>query len=71
MVQVEGALFYWAMLKHSYWLMEFISISKVIQLAPVQYGKAFLHTETDESDMTYFLIHQLEVIHKVVDAGMS
>jgi len=61
------ALFYWAMAKQGYWLMEFVSISRVIKKAPVQYGKAFLYTETDDNDLTYFLIHQLEVIHQAVD----
>ncbi len=60
------ALFYWAMAKEGYWLMEFISISRVIKQAPAKYSKAFLHTETDENDLTYFLIHQLEVIHQAV-----
>ena len=62
------ALFYWAMAHQGYWLMEFVSISRVIKQAPVQYGKAFLHTETDQNDLTYFLIHQLEVIHQAVNA---
>jgi len=62
------ALFYWAMAKQGYWLMEFVSISRVIKQASVQYGKAFLYTETDDCDLTYFLIHQLDVIHKAVDA---
>ncbi|CAG1770601.1 partial putative protein, partial [uncultured bacterium] len=62
------ALFYWAMAKQGYWLMEFISISKIIKEAPVQYGKAYLHTETDDNDVTYFLIHQIEVIRKGVIA---
>ena len=62
------ALFYWAMAKQGYWLMEFISISRVIKQAPVQYAKAFVYTETDEDDLTYFLLHQLDVIHKAVDA---
>jgi Fic family protein len=60
------ALFYWAMLKNGFWLFEFISISQIIRKAPVQYGMAFLHTETDENDLTYFLIHQVEVIRKAV-----
>jgi Fic family protein len=60
------ALFYWAMAKQGYWLMEFISISKILKEAPVQYGKAYLYTETDDNDLTYFLIHQLEVIKKGV-----
>lgn len=62
------ALFYWSMSREGYWLMEFVSISRVIKLASVQYAKAFLYTETDENDLTYFLIHQLEVIHQAVDA---
>lgn len=62
------ALFYWAMAKHRYWLMEFISISRVIKQAQVQYGKAFLHTESDDNDLTYFLIHQLDVVHKAIEA---
>lgn len=58
------ALFYWAMAKHGYWLMEFVSISSIIKQSPVKYGKAYLHTETDENDLTYFLIHQIDVIRK-------
>lgn len=61
------ALFYWAMARQGYWLLEFVSISKVIKEASVQYGKAFLHTETDDNDLTYFLLHQLDVIHKAID----
>jgi Fic family protein len=60
------ALFYWAMLKNGFWLFEFISISQIIRKAPIQYGMAFLHTETDANDLTYFLIHQIEVIRKAV-----
>lgn len=61
------ALFYWAMAREGYWLMEFVSISRVIKQASAQYSKAFLYTETDENDLTYFLIHQLDVIHQAVD----
>lgn len=62
------ALFYWAMAKAGYWLVEYVSISEVIKQAPVQYGRAYLHTETDDNDMTYFLIHQLDVIHQSINA---
>ncbi len=58
------ALFYWQMLHSGYWLFEFISISQFLRKAPVQYGTAFLHTETDENDLTYFIIHQAEVIRR-------
>lgn len=62
------ALFYWAMARQGYWLTEFISISSVIKRAPAQYGRAYLHTETDDNDVTYFLIHQLEAMHDAIAA---
>jgi Fic family protein len=58
------ALFYWLMLRNGYWLFEFISISEIILRAPVKYGRAFLYTETDQNDLTYFILHQTEVIRK-------
>jgi len=60
------ALFYWSVSKSGYWVMEFLSISRIIKMAQVQYGKAFLYTETDDNDTTYFVIHQLEVINKAI-----
>lgn len=62
------ALFYWAMAKHGYWLIEFVSISRIIKQAPVKYGNAYLYSETDEGDLTYFLIHQMDVIRKGVSS---
>lgn len=62
------ALFYWSMANQGYWLMEFISISQIIKQAPIQYGRAYLYTETDDNDLTYFIIHQLEVIRKAITA---
>lgn len=60
------ALFYWMMASQDYWLMEFISISSIIKKAPVQYGKAFLYTETDANDLTYFIFHQVNTIVEAV-----
>lgn len=61
------ALFYWSMLRRGYWLFEFISISQVIRKALIQYGRAFLYTETDDNDLTYFILYHLDVIDKAVD----
>lgn len=60
------ALFYWSMLRHKYWLAEYISISQIIKKAPVKYGKAFLYTEHDENDLTYFIRYHLHVIRQAV-----
>ena len=60
------ALFYWSMLRHDYPLFEFISISEILRRAPVRYARAFLHTETDENDLTYFILHQADVVREAV-----
>ncbi len=61
------AIFYWSMLKHGYWLTEFLSISTILKRAPGQYGRAFLSTETDGLDTTYFVLNQLAVICRAID----
>jgi Fic family protein len=61
------ALFYWSMLRHGYWLCEFISISEIIRRAPTKYGRAFLYTETDDNDLTYFILYHLDIIHRAID----
>ncbi|MCC6623561.1 MAG: Fic family protein [Deltaproteobacteria bacterium] len=61
------ALFYWSMLRSGYWLFEYVSISEVILRAPVKYGRAFLLTETDDNDLTYFVLYHLQVIRESLD----
>lgn len=61
------ALFYWCMRTRGYWLVEYLSISRILRGAPAQYSRSFLLTETDERDMTYFLLYQLEVIERAID----
>ena len=61
------ALFYWYLAKHGYWLIEFVSISKIIKHAPSKYSRAFLLTETDDNDLTYFLLHQAGVLRAGID----
>jgi Fic family protein len=61
------ALFYWSMLSDRYWLAEYISISRILKKAPGQYSRAFLFTETDENDLTYFVQYQLGVIERAIE----
>ena len=60
------ALFYWAMLHSGYWLFEFISISNILRKATVKYSRSFLYTETDDNDLTYFIIAQTKVIRRAI-----
>ncbi len=61
------ALFYWSVLSQGFWLLEFVSISRIIHKAPVKYARSFLYTETDENDLTYFILSQLTVIKRGIE----
>jgi Fic family protein len=68
------ALFYWYLLSRGYWLVEFLSISKMILRAPAQYARAYLHTEQDDNDLTYFIhfnLHCLDLAMKDLDAYLE
>lgn len=60
------ALFYWSMLHQKYWLFEFISISSIINKSRSKYELSFLHAETDDNDLTYFLLAQVKVIQQAI-----
>ena len=59
-------LFFWMMRTRGYWLAEYLPISRFIRDAPAQYARAFMETETDNGDTTYFLLNQLAVIEKAI-----
>lgn len=61
------ALFYWSMLRSGFWMTEYLSISSILRKAPSQYVRAYLHTESDEGDTTYFIDHQLGVLLKAIE----
>lgn len=61
------ALFYWYMRTRKYWLVEYLSISRILRDAPARYSRSFLFTETDERDTTYFIVYQLEAIQRAVE----
>lgn len=56
------AIFYWYLLKEGYWLAEYLSISKVIMKTKTQYEKAYIYTEIDDMDVTYFIHYQVKVL---------
>ncbi len=61
------ALFYWSMAKDNYWLCEYLSISSILRNAFAKYGNSFLYTETDDNDLTYFILFHLRVIRQAID----
>jgi Fic family protein len=61
------ALFYWSMARQGYWLVEYVSISRILKKARAQYARAFLYTESDDNDATYFILYQLRVLIRAIE----
>lgn len=62
------ALFYWYLLSKGYWLTEYLSISRLIIKSKNQYESAYLYTENDENDLTYFINYNLKTMDLAYDA---
>lgn len=56
------AVFYWYLLRKGYWLLEYMSISRIIHKSATQYEKAYLFTEYDQNDLTYFINYQVKTL---------
>jgi Fic family protein len=56
------ALFHWAMLRQDYSCFDLMSVSSVLWQAPTRYALSFRQTETDDNDLTYFILHQAEAV---------
>lgn len=56
------AIFYWYVISRGYWLFEYTALSRRILRSRTQYDLAYLYTETDENDLTYFIHYNLDAI---------
>ncbi len=65
--RTSRALFYWYMLKHGYWVFEYLSVSTAILNTRAQYFRSFLYSETDNNDATHFIVYYLKAIHKAIE----
>lgn len=65
--RMARTLFYWYMLRHGYWLFEYTSISKSILKRTTKYAYAYLYSEHDDNDLTYFIHFHIDVIMDAVE----
>lgn len=61
------ALFYWHMMRNDYWLVQYLSISRIIRGSKKAYEKAYLFAEHDTNDIGYFIQYHLDVLNKSFD----
>jgi len=69
--RVARSLFYWFLFKSDYAAMRYIAISTLLKEAVTKYGKSYIHTESDEMDLTYFVDYQCAIIMKAVTSFLG
>lgn len=61
------SIFYWYVLSQGYWLFEYMAISRVLLRSKKKYGLAYLYTEYDDNDLTYFIKYNISCINQALD----
>ncbi len=65
--RLARALFYWYLLKHDYWAFSYLPLSRIIKEAPVQYRNAYIYSEQDDNDLTYFIDYNIRKIKQAIN----
>ncbi len=60
-------LFYWYLLRNNYWAFAYLPISRIIKKSPVQYGNAYVYSEQDDLDLTYFIDYNIRKTEQAID----
>lgn len=60
------ALLYWYLISQKYDYFEYVAVSTAIKNAPAQYARAYLYTETDNNDITYFIKFNLRAFDNAI-----
>jgi Uncharacterized conserved protein len=68
--RLARSLFYWYLLKKGYWIVEYLSISKVIKENKSKYDWSYLLSETDDNDVTYFIKFNLDKVEEALNDFM-
>ena len=64
--RLARAIFYWYLLRRGYWAFAYLPISKIIKNSPVQYRDAYIHSEQDDYDLTYFIDYNIRKIKQAM-----
>ncbi len=65
--RLARTIFYWYLLKAGYGAMQYLPISLVIKEAPIQYGMAYIYSEQDDFDLTYFYDFHMRKLIQALD----
>ena len=65
------SIYYWYMFSQGYWLFEYMSLSRRIVRSRKEYDLAYLYTEYDEMDLTYFIKYNIKCIDESLNDLMN
>jgi Fic family protein len=65
--RLARGLFYWYLLRKGYWAFALLPISLVIKKSPSQYADAYILSEQDDNDLTYFIDYNLRKINQSIE----
>lgn len=65
--RLARALFYWYLLRKNYWTFIYMPISTIIKNAPDQYAMAYIYSEQDMHDLTYFYDFNIKKIMQSIE----
>ncbi len=67
--RLARGLFYWYLLRQggNYWAFALLSISIAIKAAPAQYSEAYIFSEQDDNDLTYFVDYNFRKIAQAAE----
>lgn len=65
--RLARALFYWYLLRNKYWAFSYLPISTVIKKSPKQYAMAYIYSEQDSNDLTYFFDYHMRKISQSIE----
>lgn len=57
-------IFYWYILRKDYWTFSYISLSEFIYKSKNQYSMAYIYSEQDENNLTYFIDYNMRQIER-------
>ena len=60
--RLARAIFYWYLLRKEYWGFSYLPLSRVIKKSPGQYRDAYIYSEQDDNDLTYFIDYNFRKI---------
>ena len=62
--RMARVLFYWYLLRKNYWGFAYLPLSRIIKNSWGQYRDAYIYTEQDDNDLTYFIDYNIRKIQQ-------